>query len=147
VEEGDMKDPDKERIPVIEGLFSLDPEEPKLIGSKCTSCGTYFFPETISCSNPNCKDKKVERAFLSRRGKLWSYTIQHYPPPPPFKASEPFVPYGIGVVELPENIRVAGMLSESDPKKLRIGMDLELFLDKIYEEDGRDIVTWKFRPV
>lgn len=77
-----MKKPNLERNPVIEGLFTLDPEEPRLIGSKCTSCGTYFFPETVSCSNPVCKEKKVEQAFLSRRGKLWSYTIQYYPPPP-----------------------------------------------------------------
>lgn len=134
-----------ERTPVIEGLFTLDAEEPRLIGSKCKSCGTYFFPESISCGNPECKKKEIERAFLSRGGKLWSFTVQYYPPPPPFKASEPFVPYGIGVVELPENIRVIGMLSESDPEKLKIGMEVELFLDKMYEENGKEVVTWKFR--
>jgi uncharacterized OB-fold protein len=138
---------DSEKTPVIEGLFTLDPEEPRLIGSKCTSCGTYYFPQTISCSNPDCNEKKVEQAFLSRRGKLWSFTVQYYPPPPPFKAQEPFVPYGIGVVELPEEIRVAGMLTESDPEKLKIGMEMELLLDKLYEEDGEEWVTWKFRPV
>lgn len=142
-----MKNPNLERAPVIEGLFTLDPEEPKLIGSKCTSCGTYFFPETVSCSNPECKEKKVERAFLSRRGKLWSYTIQCYPPPPPFKAPEPFVPFGIGLIELPERIRVLGMLTESDPDKLKIGMEVELVLGKLYEENGKEVVTWKFRPV
>ncbi|MBW2094740.1 MAG: Zn-ribbon domain-containing OB-fold protein [Deltaproteobacteria bacterium] len=138
---------DTEKIPVIEGLFTLHPEEPKLIGSKCTSCGTYYFPQTISCSNPDCSEERVEDAFLSRRGKLWSFTVQHYPPPPPFKAQEPFVPFGIGVVEFPEEIRVAGILTESDPEKLKIGMELELLLDKAYEEDGKEVVTWKFRPV
>ena len=135
------------KTPVIDGLFTLDQEEPKLIGSKCASCGTYFFPETNYCSNPECKEKKIEQAFLSRRGKLWSYTIQHYPPPPPFKATEPFVPFGIGFVELPEKIRVAGILTESDPEKLKIGMDVELVLGKAYEENGKEVVTWKFKPV
>ena len=138
---------DSEKIPIIEGLFTLDPEEPRLIGSRCTSCGTYYFPKTISCSNPDCNDKMVEESLLSRRGKLWSFTVQHYPPPPPFKAQEPFVPFGIGVVELPEEIRVAGILTESDPEKLKIGMELELLLEKAYEEDGEEVVTWKFRPV
>jgi uncharacterized OB-fold protein len=142
-----MKKTNLERIPVIEGLFTLDPEEPKLIGSKCTSCGTYFFPETNCCSNPECKDKKIEQAFLSRRGKLWSYTVQYYPPPPPFRAQEPFVPFGIGLVELPEKVSVAGILTESDPEKLKIGMDVELILDKAYEENGKEVVTWKFTPV
>ena len=138
---------DLEKVAVIEGLFTLDLEEPRLIGSKCTSCGTHFFPEAISCSNPECKDKKVERAFLSRRGKLYSYTIQHYPPPPPFQAPEPFVPYGIGLVELPEKIRVLGILAQVDPEKLKIGMELEVILDKVYDEEGKEVVTWKFRPV
>ena len=142
-----MKKPNLERNPVIEGLFTLDPKEPRLIGSKCTSCGTYFFPETVSCSNPVCKEKKVEQAFLSRRGKLWSYTIQYYPPPPPFKAPEPFVPFGIGLIELPEKIRVLGMLTESDPDKLKIGMEVELVLEKLYEDNGKEVITWKFRPV
>lgn len=136
-----------EKIPVIEGLFSLDPEEESLIGSKCTSCGTYYFPETISCSNPACKEKRVERTLLSNRGRLWSYTVQYYPPPPPFKAQDPFVPYGIGLVELPEKIRVAGILTESDPKKLKIGIEVELIFEKMYEENGKEMVTWKFRPV
>ena len=136
-----------ERLAVIEGLLKVDPEDPRLVGSKCTSCGTYYFPETISCSNPGCREKKVERAYLSKRGRLWTFTVQHYPPPPPFKAKDPFVPYGIGLVELPENIRVAGILTEADPKKLKIGMEVELTLETMYEEDGKEYVTWKFRPI
>jgi len=136
-----------EKMPVIDGLFTLDAEEPKLIASRCMSCGTYFFPETISCANPECAGEKVERAFLSRRGTLYSYTVQYYAPPPPFKAQEPFSPYGIGLVELPEKIRVLGMMTEADPEKLQVGMEVELMLEKIYEEGGKEVMTWKFRPV
>ena len=78
---------------------------------------------------------------------MWSYTVQHYPPPPPFKFQEPFAPFGIGFVELPEKVRVAGILTESDPERLKIGMDVELVLDKAYEENGKEVVTWKFKPV
>ncbi len=83
---------------------------------------------------------------MSRRGKLWSYTVQYYPPPP-FRAPEPFVPFGIGLIELPEKIRVLGMLTESDPDKLKIGMEVELVLDKLYEDNGKEVITWKFRPI
>ncbi len=135
------------KIPVIEGLFTLDPKDPKLIGTKCTSCGTHYFPQTLSCSNPECKEKKVEKCLLGPRGKLWTYTVQHYPPPPPFKAADPFVPYGIGLIELSEKVRVLGILTESDPKKLKLGMEMELILGKMYEENGKEVVTWKFKPV
>ncbi len=135
------------QVPVIEGLFTLDKDEPRLIGSKCESCGTYFFPETISCSNPSCRHKKVKRSYLSRQGKLFSYTIQYYPPPPPFKVEEPFVPFGIGLVELPEKIRVLGMLMQEDTARLKIGIAVELVLDKLYQEEGKEVVTWKFKAV
>jgi uncharacterized OB-fold protein len=131
--------------PVIDGLFDLT--EKKLIGSKCTSCGTYYFPQSPSCSNPDCDEKKVEPAFLSPKGKLYSYTIQYYTPPPPFKFEEPFEPYAIGLVELPEKIRVLGILAEKDFEKLKVGMDLELEFAKLYEEDGVDHITWNFRSI
>lgn len=136
-----------EVVPAIEGLFTLDLKAPQLIGSKCTSCGTYYFPQAFSCCNPECSEKKVEQALFSNRGKLWSFTVQYYPPPPPFKVQEPFAPYGIGLVELPEGIRIAGILTESDPKKLKVGMDVELLLEMMYEEGGKKAVVWKFRPI
>ena len=138
---------DIQKKPVMEGLFTLDLEKPRLIGSKCKSCGTYYFPQTISCSNPDCRDKEVEQALLSRRGKLWSFTVQYYPPPPPFKMDEPFTSYGIGVVEFPEDIRVAGIMTEADPTKLKIGMEMEVILGRMYEENGQEVLTWKFRPI
>lgn len=136
-----------EQKAIIEGLFTLDADKPRLIGSKCESCGTYFFPEIISCVNPNCRHGKVQRAHFGGRGKLFSFTIQYYAPPPPFKGPDPFVPYGIGFVEFPENIRVLGMLTEADPAILKVGMEVELVLGKLYEEDGKEVVTWKFRPI
>jgi len=135
-------------VPVVEGLFTWPSDKPQLIGTKCLSCGSYFFPKTLSCNNPDCEEKKVEEVLLSRRGKLYSYTMQHYTPPPPAKFSEPFVPYGIGLVELPEGIRVIGRLTTSHTGELRIGMDVELTVEKICEDDqGNELVTYKFKPL
>jgi len=135
------------QVPVVDGLFTLPPEGPNLIGTKCTSCGTYYLPKSLSCRNPNCEGKKTEDAKLSRRGRVHSYTIQYYPPPPPFKM-EPFEPYGIGLVELPEGIRIMGMLTGCALENIRIGMDVELVTEKLYENDqGDEVVTYKFKPV
>ena len=136
------------RVPVVEGLFTWPSDKPQLMGTRCLSCGSYFFPRKMTCSNPACKEKKVEEVLLSPRGKLYSYTIQYYPPPPPFRYSEPFAPYGIGLVELPEGIRVAGMLTTGDINEISIGMDVELVVEKVYEDDeGNEVVTYKFRPL
>ena len=134
-------------IPIIDGLFTWPSDNPQLIATHCTSCNTYYFPNKRSCNNPNCKDKKVEEALLSTRGKLWTYTLMQYPPAPPFKSNkEP--PYPVGVIELPEGIMILSLLTDSEADKLEIGMDMELVIETLYRnEDGAAILTWKFRPV
>lgn len=137
------------QVPAVEGLFTWPSDKPQLIGSKCLSCGTYFFPKTFTCVNPDCKDKsKIEEALLSRRGKLWSYSVQYYPPPPPFRGPEPFSPYAIGLIDLPEGLRILGALTGIDPENWRVGAEVEMVVEKIYQDEkGNDVVTWKFRPV
>ncbi|MBI4286068.1 MAG: OB-fold domain-containing protein [Chloroflexi bacterium] len=136
------------KVPVVEGLFTWPAEKPQLIGTRCRTCGSVFFPKKVACNNPACHEKKVEDVLLGTRGKLYSFTIQYYPPPPPFRYSEPFTPYGIGLVELPEGVRIAGILTTGDLNEIKIGMDVELVVDKLYEdEEGNEVVTYKFRPV
>ena len=56
--------------------------------------------------------EEMEEIQLSLMGKLWSYTIEHYPLPPPYKVpKEGFKPFGIGEVEFPEGVRIAGIIT------------------------------------
>jgi hypothetical protein len=85
---------------------------------------------------------------LSPRGTLWTYTVQYYKPPPPARLDEPFTPYGIGLVDLPEGIRIMGMISSDDPESLRIGHEMELVIETLYHDvDGSEVLTWKFRAL
>jgi len=136
------------RIPIAEGLFAETEDGPRLLASRCPSCGAHYFPRSATCNNPDCLGGQTEEIALSRRGKLWSYTIQYYPPPPPFKFEQPFTPYAIGLVELPEGLRVLGMVSTDNPEGLMVGLDVELVLERLYRnEDGDEMMTWKFRPL
>jgi enoyl-CoA hydratase len=134
---------EKKQVPVEAGLFTWPSSEPRLIGSRCRSCGTYSFPKSYSCPNPDCDVKDVEEVQLSGRGKLASYTIQRYNPPL-FKM-EPFRPFAIGLVELPEGINVLGILTTTD--NLKIGMALEMVVEGLYTEGENEVVTWKFKPI
>jgi uncharacterized OB-fold protein len=135
------------RIPAVEGLFTWPSEAPALIASHCLGCGTHAFPYYSTCINPACRDKRVEKTTLSRKGTLWTYTVHHYRPPPPFVAPEPFVPFAIGVVELPEGLKVVGMLTTTDPASLRIGAPMELVIDTLnVDAAGNELLTWKFAP-
>jgi len=87
--------------------------------------------------------------LLSRRGKLFTFTVNHYQPPPPYHPPDPFVPYATGVVELPEGLMIQGMIAPGyDEKSLKVGMEMELIIDKLYEdEEGSEVLSWKFKPV
>ena len=135
-----------ETVPVAEGLFQGAGVNARLIGTACASCGAHYFPKSLSCRNPECSAKQVGDVLLGPRGTLYSYTRQYYRPPPLF-CMEPWAPYVIALVELPEGLRVMGMLCECSDEQLKIGMDLELTVEALYRgEDGREVLTYKFRP-
>ena len=135
-------------VPAIEGLFAETAEGPRLLGSKCVSCGTPYFPKSAVCHNPDCSESKMEDASFGPRGKLWSCAIQNYPPPPPAKFNEPYSPYAIGMGDMSEGLRVLGKVSTDSPDDLQVGSDVELVLEELCkEEDGTQVMTWMFRPI
>jgi hypothetical protein len=139
----------KTRVPAIEGWFTTD-GDPALLGSRGAETGSYFFPKSLAFSrNPAAPAEELEEVQLGRRGRVWSYTTNHYAPPPPYMASEPFEPYTIVAAELPdEQMVVMGQLFEgADPDALSVGAEVELVLGTLYEDDEHEYVVWKWRPV
>lgn len=91
----------------------------------------------------------LEDIQISRKGKLWSYTVNYYLPPPPYIPPDPFVSYGLAVVELEaEKMMIMGQVASScDLETLQIGMDMELIVEKLFCDDkGAEHVIWKWRP-
>ena len=132
--------------PVAEGLFAETANGPRLLGSKCAGCDTPYFPKAAICHNPTCNDSKLEDAEFGPHGKLWSYTVQVYPPPPPAKYDEPFEPYALGLIDLAEGLRVLAKVSTDDLTSVKVGGDVELVIEKLYTNpEGNVISTFKFR--
>ncbi len=137
----------KAERPIKEGYFTWPSDEPRLIASRCKSCGSYRFPRANYCSNPECRHTDVEETTLSRTGKLFTYTIIHYPPPPPFRYREPFTPYAVGLVQFQEGVGVLGILTGCPLEQIRIGMDVTVVAETQYEDEmGNERLTWKFKP-
>jgi uncharacterized OB-fold protein len=115
--------------PVAPDLIAGTSSAPVLLGSECERCGTVAFPKQGAC--PRCTSTEVRERRLSRRGTLWTWTVQRFrPKSPPYAGDEEkeFEPYGVGYVELPGELRVEARLTESDPARLGIGMEMELTL-------------------
>src|SRR5205807_946643 len=83
---------------------------------------------------PACSGTELDEVELSRRGRVWSYTDNRYPPPPPAIASEPFEPYAVAAVELAtEQMVVLGQVVRgADTADLSAGMEMELALETLY---------------
>jgi len=136
------------RIPLQEGLYTWPSDSPRLIASKCTGCGEVTFPGQNSC--PACTGTSTEELLLSRRGSLWTWTVQHFPPPtPPYTGERAeFAPFGVGYIELPEGIRVESRLTVNEPDRLEIGMEMELVVEHFRDDDdGNELMTFAFKPV
>lgn len=139
----------KNRVPAIEGWFVADGEA-ALLGSRCKECESYFFPkETFFCRNPACRSTEFDEVALSPRGTLWSYTNNCYPPPKPYVAADPFVPYIVAAVELgPEQMVVLGqVVGGVKIEDLKVGMEMQLVLDTLYEDADNEYLVWKWKPV
>jgi uncharacterized protein len=136
------------QVPVAERIFTWPSDDPQLIGSRCEACGIVTFPAQDSC--PRCASTEMAEHLLARRGRLWAWTTQHFPPPsPPYTGptGRDFTPFGVGYVELPDEVKVESRLTEADPDALRAGMDMELVLVPFRTDaNGDEVVTFAFRP-
>jgi uncharacterized OB-fold protein len=139
----------KTRTPAAPGWFTLDEVAPQLLGTRCRACESTFFPrEEAFCRNPACSGSEFDEVALSRRGRLWSFTNNCYAPPPPYVSSDPFVPYAMAAVELAEEkmVVLGQVVPGVDVAELEAGMEMELVLGTLFEDDENEYLVWKWKP-
>ncbi len=139
-----------EQVLVAEGVFTWPSDEPQLIGSHFPESGVTVFPRAAAC--PKTASRVAEDVLLPRRGTLWSWTIQGFPPKnPPYVGTESakdFEPYGVGYVLLGDQVIVESRLTLNDPAVLQIGMEMEMVvLPFAIDAQGREVLTYAFAPI
>jgi uncharacterized OB-fold protein len=127
-----------ETIPVREGLFD-ETEGGRLHANRCKACGRVYFPKAPFCFD--CLAKEMDEVILSRRGKLYSYAMGR------MASTHLQPPYMVGLVDLPEGVRVFAPLELMDDRTYRIGMDMEVYIDDLWQDGERRVIGYKFRPV
>ena len=123
--------------------------ELRLLGARCRACALTTYPGQRGC--PRCGTETMERRVLANHGTLWSYTVQYFPP----KASEggprdpaDFQPYGVGYIQLEDDVIVEARLTENNPAALEIGMAMQLVTPPTRLRDDRAVIgSLRFRPL
>ena len=138
------------QAPAIDGWFTID-DAPALLGNRCTTCGTVFFPKaSFFCGNPACNGDEFDEVRLSRRGRIWSYTDAQYQPPPPYiPRSDPYEPFAIAAVELAdEQMVVLGQIADGfGVNDLSVGQQVELVVEPLYADTETEYLVYKWKPV
>jgi uncharacterized OB-fold protein len=106
--------------------------EGRLLGSKCTSCGTVLLPPQPRCFN--CQGDAFEWVELPGTGRIYTFTVVWHPLAPQLTT---VVPYVSGVVELDgtqgAGARLIVNIVDCDPETVAIGDRVRVIFDKVSE--------------
>jgi uncharacterized OB-fold protein len=129
-----------EHVAVTEGLFAMEGEA-RLIAGFCPGCERYHFPRFASC--PYCSAEGCVERHIGPRGVLRLFTTV-VNRPPGYRGE---VPFGFGVVELPEKLRIISRLTETRVDRLSVGQPMRLVVTPLHVDDeGRQVVSYAFAP-
>jgi uncharacterized OB-fold protein len=131
---------------VAPGLVAGEGSSARLLAGKRRDDGKIVFPMPVG---PEAL--RYDEIELAREGTLWSFTVQRFPPKPPYDGERDelnFQPYAVGYVELPGQVIVEARLDTDDFASLRIGMPMQFtLLPYRRDADGTDVMTYAFRPI
>ncbi len=123
------------------------PRRYNLGGSRCTNCGTVYFPPRAVC--PSCAKHRqslgrLEPFQLSGDGEVVTFTIVH-------DAAEGFemqVPYALAIVRTREGPMLTGQVVDMEPKEVRIGLKVRATFRKLRSEGEAGVIHYgyKFTP-
>lgn len=128
------------QVMIEPGLFT-EPPEPRLVVGTCAHCQEHHFPATDYC--PYCASADITASEIGATGTVYLHTIVNTAPP----GYEGPVPYGFGLVDLPEGLRVVSRLVAADLQALRSGLAVRLVVEALYEDDdGNEVLSWAYTP-
>jgi uncharacterized OB-fold protein len=131
------------QVPIHPGLFTLpgDPRGTRLLAGRCAACDRCHFPAADTC--PYCSATDCGVSAIGATGTLYLHTTVNARPP----GYRGEVPYGFGLVDLPEGLRVVSRLTESRLDVLRPGLAVELEIAPLFTNDaGDEVLSFAYRP-
>jgi hydroxymethylglutaryl-CoA synthase len=128
--------------PASSALWRDGREIRQLNGAKCKGCGYVNHPPSLRKICIRCGGTEFEKVTLSRRGKVHTYCLNIYLPPP-LEGPQPII-----ICDLDDGNRYRALGTEiKSMEELSIDMPVEIVLRKIITEDGLGVYGNVFRPL
>jgi len=127
----------KESIPLT---WRRIPERYRLLGARCTTCNTHYFPRRSIC--PKCRRRgKIEEVRYSGKGKVYSFTEISSPP----GGFEEQAPYVLAIIELDEGAKVTSQVVDARASDVKIGSRVEQVFRVIQRDDPEGLIHYGFK--
>lgn len=125
---------------VLPLIWRKIPERYRLIGVKCETCGTEYFPQRKIC--PKCRRKgKLIQKQMPTEGKIYSFTEVHSGP----SGFEHETPYHLAIIELSNGVKILSQIVDSKKEKIRIGARVVMRFRKIFEDGKEGAIAYGFK--
>ena len=114
----------------------------RLVGYRCTNCGTFILPPTPFCFD--CQHEQFEWVDLPGTGSVYSFTVIRHPLRPQLAETVPFVS---GVIDLDgtqgAGARMLANIIDCDPEAVKIGDRVRV----VFETVSDTYAAPRFAPV
>ncbi len=119
------------------------PSRYNLIGTRCTKCGSTYFPPRNFC--PKCRrQSKLEKFKLNGKGEVLTYTVIHAAP----EGFEKQTPYIMAIIKSVEGPMFTAQIVNCPPEDMKVGMRVEKVFRRIQEDGEAGLIHYgfKFQP-
>ncbi len=131
-------------VPIKEGFWVIEDNKTYLLGSQCMECEESYFPkkENIFCSH--CHQKSLQDIKFKGNGEIIAFTNVNQQPAGGFYKGP--VPYTFGIVRLEEGVNIYTLFSKKEEQELKIGQKVIMVIEKLFEDEEKVTMTYKFQP-
>lgn len=116
------------------------PERYRLVGNRCETCKTEYFPQRKFC--PHCRRKgKLVAHSMPHEGKIYSFSEVSAAP----EGFEHQAPYFMAIVELNNGVKIMAQLVDSPHDAVQIGARVQFVFRRIAEDEDEGAIAYGYK--
>ncbi len=117
------------------------PQRYRYEAAECAKCGKVFFPPRTVCSS--CWGREFKKTTLPLEGVVETFTVIRVAP----SGFADEAPYAVGIVKLPNGVKVTGQIVDCKPEAIAIGDRVRLEFRRIRQDGESGILCYGYKFV